>query len=288
MTGFGKGEVNHSTGKFETEINSLNRKHFELSVNLPKSFLGLEPEIRKMASKWLNRGRVNLQVNFETNNRAVGQVVVNKELAKSYHKTFQSLKRELGLKGDVSLEQVVQAQDVVKFVPFRISLKEAKPAVLKSVEQALKSLAKMRATEGKSLFKEITNRLKLVQKTVDRIEKTAPKTVREYEKRLLKKIRETEVAVRKNEDLIMKEIAIFADRIDVTEELSRLESHLSQFNHLLHKKEPVGRSLDFIIQEMHREVNTIGSKANNAIVSKDVISLKSEIEKIREQIQNVE
>lgn len=288
MTGFGKGEINHPSGKFEIEIHSLNRKHFELGVHLPKSFLGLEPEIRKLVSKSISRGRVNLQVNFETSDRKSGRVVVDKELAKRYHTTYKQLKKSLGLGGDVSLDLIIQSQDVVKFVPFRISLKEAQPAILKGVQQALQALLKMRLTEGRSLYKEILSRLSLVQKAVNRIEKSVPKTVRGYEKKLLKKVKEADAAARKNEDLILKEIAIFADRIDVTEELSRLESHLSQFTQLLRKKEPVGRSLDFVIQEMHREVNTIGSKANNATVSKDVIFLKSEIEKIREQVQNVE
>ena len=288
MTGFGKGEINHPSGKFEVEVHSLNRKHFELSVHLPKNFLGLEPEIRQLVAKSISRGRVNLQVNFEMSPRAGGQLVVNKELAKRYHKTYSDLKKELGLGGDVSLNLIVQAQDVVKFVPFDLSLKAAQPTIIRGVQQALQALLKMRLTEGRSLYREISTRLKGVQQAAKRVEKNVPKTVKEYEEKLLQKVREADEAARKNEDLVRKEIAIFADRIDVTEELSRLESHLSQFHQLLRQSEPVGRSLDFLIQEMHREVNTIGSKANSAVISKDVVFLKSEIEKIREQVQNVE
>lgn len=288
MTGFGKGEVNLKGGKLEVEIHSLNRKHFELSVHLPKIFLALEPDVRKKISRHISRGRVNAQVNFEPNSHLQGSVVVNKGLARRYFNTYRELKKEFGLGGTVDLSLIVQAQDVVKFQPVRLSPKEAWPAIQKGIQSALDALLKMRRVEGKSLFNEIFTRLKLIQRAVKRVEKTVPKTVKAYEVRLLKKIRETDVTARKNEDLIMKEISLFADRIDVTEELSRLDSHLSQFGHLLHKKEPMGRSLDFILQEMHREVNTIGSKANSATVAREVVFLKSEIEKIREQIQNVE
>lgn len=287
MTGFGKGEAAHPAGKVEVEVNSLNRKHFELSVYLPKNLTELESGIRKQVSKAINRGRVNVQVNLDTQARA-GKVEVDKQLARKYFQTYKRLKNEFGLGGQVDLSLIVQAPDVVKYYPYRLTAQQIGPSIQKALSAALKALQKMRAVEGKALFREISSRLRLIRSSVNRVKKTVGRTVKSYESRLIKKVREADSNARKNEDIIMKEVAIFADRIDVTEEISRLESHLKQFEQMIRKKEPVGRSLDFLLQEMHREVNTIGSKANNAVIAREVVHLKSEVEKIREQVQNVE
>lgn len=288
MTGFGRGEVSNSFGKFVAEVHSVNRKFFELNVALPKNLLPLEVKVRNAVAQGISRGRVNVQVNFEHADRNRGQVVVNEELARNYLETYRKLKTELGLAGNIDLGLLVHSHDVVSYHETQVSAEDAAPAVQEALGKALESLRQMRLTEGKSLLKDISSRLRQVKVSVKKVHKLVPKTVREYEKQLLKKVREVDKKASKEEDLIMKEIALFADRIDVSEEITRLESHLGQFGGLLGKPEPVGRTLDFILQEMHREVNTVGSKANNALISREVVFLKSELEKIREQVQNVE
>lgn len=288
MTGFGRGVVTNQYGKFAVEVNSINRKGLELNVNLPKNFLPLEASIRTQAGRAISRGRVNVQVNFERLGHHRGQVVVNRELAHKYLDTYRSLKKELGLAGDVDLGLLIRSQDVVSYHETEVTAAEGAPAVEAALKKALAGLLKMRLTEGKTLLKDIRNRMRMIQASVKKVHKLVPRTIKNYEEQLLKKMKEVDKGARKEEELIMKEIAIFADRIDVTEELTRLESHVAQFEGLLSHKEPVGRTLDFIMQEMHREVNTIGSKANNAEISREVVFLKSELEKIREQVQNVE
>lgn len=288
MTGFGRGEATTPFGKFIAEVHSVNRKHFEINVNLAKNFLALEPRLRSLVAESISRGRINVQVNFERSDHQMGKVIVNEELARNYLHTYQLLKQEFGLKGEIDLGMLVHSQDVVSYQEVFVDPEEGWPAVEEAVAKALAGLNQMRSAEGKALLKDISGRLKLVGKSVAKIHKLAPKTIKRYEKNLLKKIREADKGASKEEELIMKEIALFADRIDVSEELTRLESHLSQFDGLLGKREPVGRTLDFILQEMHREINTIGSKANNAEISREVVFIKSELEKIREQVQNVE
>lgn len=288
MTGFGRGEVTNALGKFVAEVHAVNRKHFELNVNLPKNFLALEPKVRSVVGQSISRGRITAQINYEAAGELRGKVAVNEELARSYLETYRRLKNEFALSGEIDLGMLVHSRDVVSYQETEIKPEAGWPAVEAALKKALDSLRQMRLAEGKALQKDMAQRLKLVGKSIARIQKLAPKTVREYERKLVKKIREADKNASKEEELVMKEIALFADRIDVSEELTRLQSHLHQFSGLFSHAEPVGRTLDFVIQEMHREVNTIGSKANNAAISREVIFLKSEFEKIREQVQNVE
>jgi uncharacterized protein (TIGR00255 family) len=289
MTGYGRGESHHAGVKYTVELNSVNRKQADIVVDLPRDLIELEPRIRDEINTVVSRGRLNVVVAcHRANGSKDAEVRLDEPLAKAYLKGIQKLRKNLKLNGQITMESVLRCPGVLKLHEAEIDPDEIWSYIEKALKKALTGLLKMRGKEGHYIRLDLLERLGLIAKGVDSIRKLAPASIERYRLQLHERIKNSGIEISLNDERLLKEIAIFADRSDISEELTRLESHLVQFQESLNTAEPVGRALDFLSQEMNREVNTVGSKASHATISQMVISMKSELERIREQIQNVE
>jgi len=288
MTGYGRGECAKNGVKFTVELNSINRKQSDISVNLPKEFIELEPRIRDEINAHLSRGRINVVVAYHRATKGDGRVELDETLALAYLKAIQRLQKRTKLNGSIAIDTLLRVPGVLKSTEPTIDTEKVWPSVEQALKRALGQLVKMREKEGKFLTGDLTGRLDALATGVARIREVAPSIVSHYRDQLHARIKDAGIDVPLDDDRLRKEVVLFADRCDITEELTRLESHFQQFRDCLTSAEPVGRTLDFLSQEMNRELNTIGSKANAVEISQVVVRLKAELEKIREQIQNIE
>jgi uncharacterized protein (TIGR00255 family) len=288
MTGYGRGEVDYNGAKFSVELVSVNRKQSDIMVSLPRDLTELEPRIRQTINENISRGRTNVLVCVHSLLNGPRALALDSELARSYHDAMRALQRELSAPGEITIGTILQAPGVMRTPEETINAQEVWPSVERALRTALAELIKMREREGKHLAKDLIHRLKAVRKKLKEIRALHPDVVKKYRVALLDRIQKAGLPVPSDDERIVKEITFFADRADISEELTRLESHLAQFAHHLRKNEPVGRTLEFITQEIFRELNTLGAKANDAVISQRVVACKAELEKIREQIQNLE
>ena len=289
MTGYGRGECLRDGCKVTVEITSVNRRQGEVGVYLPRDLDPLEPRIRDEVNRQVSRGRINVRVNVAFNGKNGGQAAIDAPLAKRYLRDYRRLAKDLGLENAVQLEHVLRAPGVLQVAETGVVASDYWAVVQRGVRAALKQLVGMRAREGANLKKDLVKRITLMRRAVTKVARRAPMVVKQHRTNLLARIEEAGVRPGPEDDeRLLREVLLFADRSDITEELTRLESHFGQFDDCLKKKEPVGRTLDFLSQEMNREINTIGSKANDAAISRLVVTLKTELEKFREQVQNVE
>jgi uncharacterized protein (TIGR00255 family) len=289
MTGYGRGECVKDGFKFTVELNSVNRKQSDIMINLPKELVELEPRIRDVINSELSRGRIMVVVAYHRGaSKAEEQIELDVALAKAYHRAIQKLQKQIKLNGSLTLETILRAPGVMKLAETTVDAELVWPCVETALRKALVQLVKMREKEGKFLANDLTQRLGVLAAGVDQVRRAAPATVNRYREQLHARVKEAGLDVPIDDQRLLKEVVIFADRCDITEELTRMESHLKQFREHLNSNEPVGRTLDFLAQEMNREINTIGSKANAAEVSQQVVKMKAELEKIREQVQNIE
>jgi uncharacterized protein (TIGR00255 family) len=288
MTGYGRGEVDHAGVKVSVELNSVNRKQSDIVVNLPRDLAALEPRIRQTINENISRGRTNVLVCLHQSPNGTRKLALDTELARSYHEAMRALQKELSAPGEITISTILQAPGVMRAPEETIKAEEAWPALERALRNALNELIKMREREGKHLAKDLIHRLKAIRKTLKEIRVLHPEAVKKYRAALLERIEKAGLPLSSDDDRIVKETTFFADRADVSEELTRLDSHLAQFAHHLRKNEPVGRTLEFITQEIFRELNTLGAKANDAPIAQRVVACKAELEKIREQIQNLE
>jgi len=288
MTGYGRGETDHDGTKFTVELNSVNRKQSDVVVNLPRDLIELEPRIRQTINENISRGRTNATVSLHSGSNGTRKLALNTELARSYHEAMHSLQKELNTPGEITINTILQAPGVMRFPEEALDPEGTWPAVERALRAALADLIKMREREGKHLAKDLIHRLKAIRKKLKEVRTLHPDVVKRYRAALLDRIEKAGLPLPNEDERVLKEITFFADRADVSEELTRLESHLAQFAHHLRSKEPVGRTLEFITQEIFRELNTLGAKGNDAAISQRVIGCKAELEKIREQIQNLE
>jgi uncharacterized protein (TIGR00255 family) len=288
MTGYGRGEVDYNGAKFSVELVSVNRKQSDIMVSLPRDLTELEPRIRQTINENISRGRTNVLVCVHSLLNGPRALALDSELARSYHDAMRALQRELSAPGEITIGTILQAPGVMRTPEETINAQEVWPSVERALRAALAELIKMREREGKHLAKDLIHRLKAVRKKLKEIRALHPDVVKKYRVALLDRIQKAGLPVPSDDERIVKEITFFADRADISEELTRLESHLAQFAHHLRKNEPVGRTLEFITQEIFRELNTLGAKANDAVISQRVVACKAELEKIREQIQNLE
>jgi len=268
----------------------VNRKQSEVALNLPRELEVLEAQIRDEVNRWIARGRLTARITLHTaEGRDAARAHLNKPLAQAYARELSRLAKDLKLEGPVSLDLLLRAPGVLQTNEEMADAEDFWPAVDKALRQALQMLVTMREREGANLRKDLRARIASMRKSVARVRKQAPKVQSRYRDQLLVRIKSAgldDIAL--DEDRLMKEIFYFADRADISEELTRLESHFQQFDAYCDSKEPVGRTLDFLAQEMNREINTMGAKANDSLISKEVVVLKAELEKFREQAQNVE
>ena len=289
MTGYGRGEHIQEGFKFTVELNSVNRKQSDIAINIPSELEELEPRVRDEINTRVSRGRINVVVAYHRGAaKAADQVDLDVSLAKAYLRAIQKLQKELKLNGPVALDTVLRAPGVLKLAESAMDADAVWPGVAAALRKALAQLIQMREKEGKFLTADLSARLELLAEGIAGIAKVAPGTIAHYREQLHARIKEAGLDIPLDDERLLKEVVFFADRCDISEELTRLESHLRQFRDGLKSAEPVGRTLDFLAQEMNREINTIGSKANAAEISQLVVKMKAELEKIREQVQNIE
>ncbi len=290
MTGYGRGDCSKDGFKVTVELSSVNRKQTEISVNLPRGLELLEAQIRDVINRHIARGRVTVRVSLHAGaGQGSARMHVNVPLARAYARELNRLSRQLQLPGPVTLDQVARAPGVLQ-TPEELAVEENFwPAVEKALKRALSQLVKMREREGTHLAQDLAKRVAVMRKATAHVAKHAPAVAERYRRQLIERIKSAGLEAPGVEDeRLLKEVVYFADRSDISEELTRLQSHFQQFEDGRRSREPVGRMLDFLAQEMNREINTIGSKANDSLISREVVTLKAELEKFREQAQNVE
>ena len=289
MTGYGRAECQKDDYTYLAEIRSVNNRFIEINTRLPKAHMDLEQPLKKLIKSYCSRGSINLSISIGNSNENTGEweVKPNLPLAAQYVTALQQIRDSLKLEGKIDLKSVVGIRDIVKIEPLSID-----PAnhelILNIATEALDSLQKMRKEEGINLQKDLEQRIDAIENHAAEIESWHPEVVKEYQNKLKERIKSLNEGMESDETRIAQETALLADRCDITEEITRLKSHLNQFRNFFNTNEPIGRKLEFITQEINREVNTIGSKSSNIKISNRVIEIKSELEKIREQVQNIE
>jgi uncharacterized protein (TIGR00255 family) len=289
MTGYGWGDAVQNGYKVTVELSSVNRKQSEISINLPRELEVLEAQIRDEVNRRVARGRVTARVTLHAGEKHQGNVRINAALAQAYARRLRDLARELKLAGEVTLDHLLRAPGVLESDEDVPDAEDFWPAVEKALKQALEMLVNMREKEGTHLRKDLVKRIDTMRRSAIRVQRRAPQVQVRYRSQLLERIQNAGLeAAKVEEERVLKEVIFFADRSDISEEITRLQSHFKQFDDCVNSREPVGRTLDFLAQEMNREINTIGSKANDATISREVVVLKTELEKFREQAQNVE
>jgi uncharacterized protein (TIGR00255 family) len=282
MTGFGRGEAVADGVIWRAELSSVNRKALELVVHLPRDVADLEPGLRNRLADKLSRGRVQCSITADRGSPAEGSLRVDESLAKQYAAHLH----KLGFRSDVS--DPTRWPGVFTFEQTGISAEVAQPFIEQAVEAALNQLLAMRRAEGENLKQDMSARLDTLASLLGTARDSAPQIVARYRDALRQRLADAGLPLPLDDERIVKEIALFADRSDISEECTRTESHIAQFRAYMNSGEPVGRPLDFLCQELFREWNTIGSKANDAALAQAVVRAKTELEKIREQVQNIE
>jgi uncharacterized protein (TIGR00255 family) len=288
MTGYGRGEAKKKSLVAVTEIRGVNNRFLEVSVRVPRVVSTREQELKDLTRKYLSRGKINITVTLDNGDSGAVPIKLNKSSAKAYYKLLNELRRTLRLRETVKLIHLLEFSDIFD-VDASDSLEDEQwEVILSSVTQALDQFQSMRRNEGKELETDILQRLATIDSVVDTIGEKSKTRVPLERERLRERVKQLMQSGEYDEQRLELEIALLADKLDVTEECVRLRSHLKFFREAIASSEPGGRKLNFLIQEMHREINTIGSKSGDAEISRFVINMKEEIEKIREQIQNIE
>lgn len=287
MTGFGRASLESNGKNYIIEIKTVNNKYSDITVKSPKRLSFMEDKIRKQIANRITRGKVEVSVSFFDFSNKSKNVVLNKEIAKEYIKQLREIADENNLSENISVVEIAKLPDILNSIDSDNDEEIASEA-LQCLNMALDSLIEMRKTEGENIKQDLLVRIERVQKLVDKIAENSKGIVEEYVSKLEKRIKEILKTDVVDENRIAQEAVIYADKTSIEEELTRLNSHIVQFKELVNSDGPVGKKLDFMIQEMNRETNTIGSKAGSGEITKAVIDLKVELEDIREQIQNIE
>lgn len=289
MTGYGRREGAWAGGTVAVEVRSVNHRFCEIVVRTPKPLSALEDSIRRLASQRIQRGRVDVGLVVSGQKNGPKAVTLDRALAKQYHRAFRDLQRELRLPGAVDLGLLAGIRDIIA-VTDQAPVHDARleRLVRRLLGGALSDLDAMRAREGRALAADLAARLRAIARAVDQVERRAPQALEEHFARMKARVERLLDGREADVPRLQQELALYADRGDVSEELTRLRSHLTQFGLAMRRQGPVGKPMDFLLQELGREVNTIGSKANDAPMSQHVVEIKAELEKIREQVQNIE
>jgi uncharacterized protein (TIGR00255 family) len=288
MTGFGRGEAAGEFGRIVVEMKAVNHRFSEVVCRMPRQFNALEEQVRKLVQSKVSRGRIDLFVSWDAAAQARG-VKVDKELAIAYYDSLKELAVEIGSNPELTLDTLARLPDVLKVGEGEVTAEQLWPLLESAALQAVTNLIAMREREGGALVDELHTRLVAIEALGESVAARAPQVVEDYRNRLARRLEDLlPQGHTVDPQRLAQEVAIFADRSDVAEELQRLTSHIAQFRQTLQENEAVGRKLDFLVQELGREVNTIGSKANDAAITNQVVTAKAELEKIREQVQNIE
>lgn len=287
MTGFGRAKVESDAFQITVEMKSVNHRFLEMNIRLPKQMMVFEDKIRKLIAEQVGRGRIEVSIIVEGEGLVERKLRVDWSLLEQYKLIMEEAKGKFQLQDSITLQQLIAMPEVTAIEEVENVNETFEHSLYEAVRRAAGMLKTMRDGEGERLYKDLEHRLQEIHTCVHAIVPYAPLVIQKYRERLesrLKELHNQEL----EEQRLLTEIAVFADRCDIHEELVRLQSHLEQFQEALQSTEPVGRKMDFIVQEMHREINTIGSKANDLTISKYVVEMKNNLEKIREQVQNIE
>ncbi len=288
MTGFGRAKTEINNRIYNVEIKSVNHKYNDISIKLPRSLSYLEDKIKKEISSNIARGKIDVYISFENYSEEGKQVIVNNELVKEYMKQFKKLAEENNLKLDIPVTEITKLPDV-------LTLKETEEAedviqneLLNCMKEAISNFSNMRQQEGNKIKEDLLERIQKIEKEVEKISEYSTRLVEEYVVKLEQRIKEILKTDVVDKSRLAMEVVLYADKCSVEEELTRLRSHIVQFRNMLEETKPIGKKIDFLIQEMNRETNTIGSKSGSLDITNLVINIKTELEDIREQVQNIE
>ena len=288
MTGYGIGKAELSGKTFTVEVKSVNSRYSDFSVKMPRSYVFLEDALRKTASSRIIRGKVDIYVNVETTGEDDSIVKVSTALAREYLTSIRALAKELDIATNSTAETFLRIPDIFTVDKPEEDTELITESAVSALNRAIDGFDAMRIAEGEKLYIDLNEHLDIIENLTGEVEKRSPKIVEEYQRRIEERMREILGGANYDETRLLTEVAIFSDKVNVNEETVRLKSHIAQFKGMLSEGGSVGRKIDFLIQEMNREINTIGSKSNDLEVARIVIDVKAEIEKLREQIQNVE
>jgi uncharacterized protein (TIGR00255 family) len=288
MTGYGKGEAQVDNVSLTVEIKTVNHRYADITVKLPRTLLALENEIRRQVGQALRRGKIDVFVNFGSAEETAVLPVLNRPLALAYRDLFTNLRNDFGLSGGVTLELIAAQRDVVQLREAESSVESLQECLQTALERALEQLLVMRRAEGEATANDLRERLAQLDSLLDEVEQRAPQVPQEWQAKLMERLTRLQQSLEWDPQRVAQEVAMYADRCDISEELVRFRSHLGQFRAMFADAEPVGRRMDFLVQELNREVNTMGSKSNDADLTRVVVAMKAELEKVREQVQNVE
>jgi uncharacterized protein (TIGR00255 family) len=288
MTGYGRGEAEGEGKQITVELKSVNHRYLETVVRLPRQYNSLEEKIKRVIGEKVSRGRVEVYLNFAETGEKKRFIKVDKDLALAYDNTLEDLAKTLDISYSRDLYRLVSMPDVMSVEDTQEDLDAIWAVCNNALLIALTAFIEMRGQEGTRLQEDLIHRIDKIAQCIKEIEVRQPKVVKDYQEKLHQRLAELLVEIPVDENRMANEVASFADRISITEELVRLHSHLAQFKASLNLQEPIGRKLDFLLQELNREINTTGSKANDMEIARIVVEVKSELEKIREQVQNLE
>ncbi|MCX7773914.1 MAG: YicC family protein [Clostridia bacterium] len=287
MTGFGHCEYTENDITFTIEIKTVNHRYSDIFLRMPKQISSLEDKVRSLVSSKVQRGKIDIYITYDNKSSHVQEVMLDEKLAKAYCDALKKIAESLGLRDDISASSLARFPDILK-VEKQDNDDIIGEILEKAVQKALDVLLDMRVKEGEKLKVSLLGNLTAIETYMNKIKVKAPVVVKEYKEKLESRLSELIDIQRVDPARIATEVAIFADKCSIDEELVRLKSHITQMREMLNGGSPVGKKADFLIQEMNREVNTIGSKASDLEITQNVVELKSEIEKLREQIQNIE
>jgi len=288
MTGYGRGGEVISLGRLSVEARSTNHRYLDISLKLPKKLSPFEARIKDVVKSRFSRGRVDISLAMDSEEKNQFTLEPNIDVAQMYVQALQSLKAKLDIQGEVTLDLVARAKDIITPKEVEGDIDTCWEEVSKVLLSCLQALEEMREREGRSLVIDLEQRLKRITSHIKEVKVRSPSVLEAYRKRLANRVAEMTGGMEVDRWRLHQEIAYFADRSDINEELVRIDSHLKQFGEMLKSDEPIGRKMEFLLQEIHREVNTISAKANDVVISQRVVEIKGELEKMREQIQNIE
>jgi uncharacterized protein (TIGR00255 family) len=289
MTGFGRATSDEEgKGSFSIEIKSINHRYLDLNVRMPRSMISLEERVRKFIGENLSRGKVDIFINYNNYSKQSVEAKFNKSLGDSYANALEEIRERYDVRDDISVSLIAKFPDVIYVEEAEEDLDEIWQSLLSALKKSVNLLIAMREREGEKLYEDILKKCDIIKENLSLVEERSPKIVLEYKKKLTERIKELLGDTSVDENRLNLELAIFADKSSIDEEITRLYSHIIQVKETLKSNEPIGRKLDFLVQEMNREANTIASKANDLEITNVALNIKNEIEKIREQIQNIE
>ena len=287
MTGFGKNNLAINDRNYQVEIRSVNHRYLDINIKMPRQLTYLEETIKKAISTKIKRGKIDVSISFENNSAEGRNVKINTEIAKMYIEQLRELAEEENILSDIQVTEITKLPDVLN-INIDQDDDTIKQELLESVSIATDNLIEMKQAEGNKIAEDLIRRINYIEEKILKISELSTGLIEEYVVKLEERIKEILKTDIIDKSRIAQEVVIYADKTSIEEEITRLKSHIIQFRNLLKEEEPVGKKIDFLIQEMNRETNTIGSKANNLEIVNGVIHIKTELENIREQIQNIE